>query len=395
MLKRVATISLFSATALLAVGFRYVFYGQISSGTAQWLEPAQRLLLLLALYANVAAFGLWKKHEPWPLYALCFILVQTFFLGWFSHHLAPGLKPTYTLQAVLALALPWLFVEAKFGPGRRMPLAFLVALLPLISVLVGLIFQFGGFHRVYTGYFGGVFRLQGATKGDYFAALAFAGVLVALHEWVRTRRWPMGALIFLNLIFLIFSGARMGLFAAFVAALVYFIRSRDARNALWRLKGWAYVGAMAVGVAMVVYAPVMVDRMYGMGGDQFNFSGRRIIWARYLDQFHKSIWFGRGLGAGQEGVFDPNFPHNEYLRFVVEGGVVGGLILLLAIVLWAWRMHGRFASNDRPFLLAFMVGLTLYALTDNPLSATYLSGFVYLGMLRNEGWEKPKPPPEL
>ena len=251
-----------------------------------------------------------------------------------------------------------------------------------------------GVHTLYSGHFGGVIRLQGATKGDYFAALAFAGVLVALHEWVRTRRWWMGALIFLNAILLVFSGGRMGVFAAFVGALVYFIRAPEARNALWRLKGWAYLGAAAMGAAMVVYAPIMVDRMYGLGGDQFNFSGRRIIWASYLDKFRKSIWFGRGLGAGQEGVFDPNFPHNEYLRFVVEGGLVGAVILLLAICLWAWRMHGHLATNDRPFFTAFMVAIAFYAFTDNPLSATYLSGFVYLGLLRSEGWEAQKAPPE-
>ncbi len=175
---------------------------------------------------------------------------------------------------------------------------------------------------------------------------------------------------------------------------MYVIRAPEARNALWRLKGWAYLGAAAMGAAMVAYAPIMVDRMYGLGGDQFNFSGRRIIWASYLDKFRKSIWFGRGLGAGQEGVFDPNFPHNEYLRFVVEGGLVGAVILLLAICLWAWRMHGHLATNDRPFFSAFMIAIAIFATTDNPLSATYLSGFVYLGLLRSEGWEARKPPPE-
>ncbi len=210
MFKRTATVLLFFSTLLLAVGFRYVFYGEISSTAAHWLEPAHRLLFLLALSANAAAFGLWKKHEPWPLFALSWILVQTLLLGWLSHHLAPHLTPVYTLQAVLALALPWLFLEAKYEPGSRMRIAFLVALLPLISVVLGIVLQFVGVHTLYSGHFGGVIRLQGATKGDYFAALAFAGVLVALHEWVRTRRWSMGALIFLNAILLVFSGGRMG-----------------------------------------------------------------------------------------------------------------------------------------------------------------------------------------
>jgi hypothetical protein len=71
---------------------------------------------------------------------------------------------------------------------------------------------------------------------------------------------------------------------------------------------------------------------------------------------------------------------------LVEGGAVGACLFLAAVVLWSWQLHHNLAVNDRPFLVAFMVAIGVYALTDNPLSSTYLSGFIYLGVLRNEGW---------
>ena len=370
---------------LLAVGFRYVLRNSTGYHERQWMEPAQRLLLLVALLVNGAVNGFHRKLKPWPAFVVALMVVETLVVARVGTDLAPGCTAQMSFFALLALSLPWFFVLPRLEAGTRRAYATLIALLPTISFLVGTVLYFLGNHILYSGRFGAIVRLQGATKGDYFAAMAFTGVLVAIHEWVRNRRGLMGALIFLNFIFLIFSGGRMALFATILGTLIYFAKSPIARDALWKLRGWAYLGVAAVGAAMVAYAPVLADRMSGFGSDQFSFSGRRAIWADYLDEFLRSPWLGRGLGAGQEGVLNRGFPHNEYLRLLVEGGLIVAALFLVAVVLWAWRVHFRLSSFDRPFFVAFMVAIGVYAFTDNPLSATYLSGFIYLGVMLIEG----------
>ena len=383
--RRIATVFLLVAIALLAVGFRYVLRNSASFQMRQWMEPAQRLLLLLALGANALANGVHRRLQPWPVYVVGLMVLETLLLMWMGTSMAPGMNGRLVFFGALALSTPWLFPLARLERGTRRAYATLIALLPTISVVVGTILYFLGNRILYSGRLGAIVRLQGATKGDYFAAMAYAGVLVAVHEWVRNRRGLMGSLIFVNLIYLIFSGGRMALFATVVGVVVYFAHSPVGRDALWKLRGWAYLGAAAVGAAMVAYAPMLADRMTGLGSDQFNFSGRRAIWADYLDHFLVNPWLGRGLGAGQEGILNRAFPHNEYLRVLVEGGVFAAALFLAAVVLWSWHLHRRLSAFDRPFLVAFMVSVGIYAFTDNPLSATYLSGFVYLGVMLIEG----------
>jgi O-antigen ligase len=79
-------------------------------------------------------------------------------------------------------------------------------------------------------------------------------------------------------------------------------------------------------------------------------------------------------------------PHNEYLYFLVEGGVVGFGLFLAAIGLWYHQLLQVVRAHNRAFLLALAPALTACAFTVDLL--IYWAGlplFAYLGVLAARG----------
>jgi O-antigen ligase len=131
------------------------------------------------------------------------------------------------------------------------------------------------------------------------------------------------------------------------------------------------------------------DRLGGV----FSLSGRDTIWAGYFQQFLDSPLFGRGLGAGALGASYFDLPHNDYLRLLVEGGVVGLVIYGGAVLLWGRRVIALVAPKERPFVRALFLALAVYALTDNVLTmAPALVPFVYLALILGEPDARSDPP---
>ena len=94
---------------------------------------------------------------------------------------------------------------------------------------------------------------------------------------------------------------------------------------------------------------------------------------------------GHGLGAGLLGRSYYDLPHNEYLRLLVEGGIIGLVLYGGAVVLWGRQVLARVDARERPFVRALFAALAVYALTDNVLTmAPGLVPFVYLALILGE-----------
>jgi hypothetical protein len=150
--------------------------GQLDWGVA-------RSLLVVGLLANALRYGV-RREPNWPIAALLAILVLSSVLG----HLHPKLTPLLTFEAFAVLALPWAFTSVMLAPGSRRGYAALIALLPALSALFGILAGLAeptptwGFQ----GSFEGVYRFGGALhNAEAFALLALAGFAVALHEATR------------------------------------------------------------------------------------------------------------------------------------------------------------------------------------------------------------------
>jgi O-antigen ligase len=127
-----------------------------------------------------------------------------------------------------------------------------------------------------------------------------------------------------------------------------------------------------------------------------NLQGRELIWAITWERFSESPIFGGGLGAAGDRLattlqFDEApAPHNEYLRMLADTGVVGTLLLVVALAVWVKATLHVLRTNpgDRRHDLARaalggLVAFAVIAWSDNPLD--YYASFTQFMALYTAG----------
>jgi O-antigen ligase len=106
-------------------------------------------------------------------------------------------------------------------------------------------------------------------------------------------------------------------------------------------------------------------------------TGRVRAWKFFWGVAEENLWFGRGLGAGviaSRGHLPEAFlvPHNEYLRLVVDAGLVGLAIFVLGYLLQGVEILRRLAGTpERILTAAVLVTLALDGVLRNPLAAQH------------------------
>jgi len=367
--------------ASFAIGPQWVLEGYLPARLLALATPLHKALLIAAIAANAWHFGLRRGITPWPLLAVLYLAAQSALLA----DLDPRLTPQVMALSALDLALPWTLVHLVVAPGSRARYALLMALLATLCVALGVVLHLAGVHALYFGSATRGLRLHGANNAGWLACLAFAGFAIALHEALQRRHRGLAALAAGNFALAMLTGGRMGVAACLVLAAGYAgFAGLPARRRIGRPANLAL--ALGGGLGLLLLGAWMI---HGLRAEQieevFSLSGRDTIWSRYLDQFLDSPLFGRGLGAGSLGVNYFQLPHNEYLRLLVEGGVVGLLVYGGAVVLWARRVLALIAPGERPFVRALFLALAVYALTDNIFTMVpALVPFLYLALLLGE-----------
>jgi O-antigen ligase len=374
--------------ASFAIGPQWILAGYLPRSLLALALPAQKGLLLAAVAANAVRFGLRRDIVSWPLLAVALLAAQSVVLA--------DLEPRLTLSAMafaaLDLALPWSLVYLVVAPGSRARYALLMALLAAACVAAGLVLHLMDVRGLYFGSATRGLRLNGASNAGWLACLAFAGFAIALHEAVRRRHLGFACLAAGNVLIAVLTGGRMGIGACLVLAVAYLGFALPAQRRIGRRGAIAMGIGGALGLFLLSASLVQgyhADRL----GDVFSLSGRDTIWAGYFQQFLDSPLFGRGLGAGALGASYFDLPHNDYLRLLVEGGVVGLVIYGGAVLLWGRRVIALVAPKERPFVRALFLALAVYALTDNVLTmAPALVPFVYLALILGEPDARSDPP---
>jgi O-antigen ligase len=272
-----------------------------------------------------------------------------------------------------------------------------VILIPLLSVAAALMTQVVGFYPA----FDANWRLQGLHSPPFLAGFCVTAVFAATLEYLRSfqTRWlVLGAAA---MAVLLGTQARAPLIAVVLFLLVVLILS-DRRTFPLKRKVDLLMGGMLP--AMLLFGPLLLvaaDRFFGGDslGNEFNFSGRDIIWPYFLDAIENRPLFGYGLGAGKL-IVDPldpkirligsNAAHNEYLRLSVDAGILGCALIIGSLMVWVWTGTRRVASQDRLVLRAAIAAALLHTGFDNTLIAsTAVAQFVWftaaLARARAEG----------
>lgn len=151
--------------------------------------------------------------------------------------------------------------------------------------------------------------------------------------------------------------------------------------------------AIAVAVVMVFFAtPLGSKRVSGesktslsaadRGETTSSFNTRLYRWKTLLPEWEHSPVYGRGIGttttteSTNANRLNYLLPHNEYLRYLVETGVVGLAILLAALTMLVLRLFrrrgipgapGSGAHNAASLGLAVIAGCLVNSLADNTM----------------------------
>ncbi|MGI9492169.1 MAG: O-antigen ligase family protein, partial [Geminicoccaceae bacterium] len=189
----------------------------------------------------------------------------------------------------------------------------------------------------------------------------------------------------------IFSGSRAAMLSTVLLLIAYPLASKPFREQLYHRRYAILAGIVLVGMASLAYLPKVYMRL------QLKMDRMR-VWNVFYDEFLKSPIFGRGVGSGfiagvdwpadVEPLFFP-VPHNEYLHLLVNGGIVGFLLCMAAIIYWYYRLIRSTSDEDRLFLMALAPALAVFAITDNILIHAYaMALYIYLALVERQQPEK-------
>jgi O-antigen ligase len=210
-----------------------------------------------------------------------------------------------------------------------------------------------------------------------FALVALIPIVWCSAHWVSStgrERFVVWILMFEMAI----SGSRTGL----VLALIFIgANSLSAANRRGRLLVRIVVAVIVLEQLITRWAPLKArftegDAAFHVGSITINTEGRMLVWENLWAEYHQAAWTGSGLGhaAYSTKVFAHSIsqPHNDYLRILVDQGLIGLILFALGCLVLLVRLS-RYARNDgqhRSLHLAAamsLVSLMSGMMTDNPL----------------------------
>ena len=369
------------------------FYGAIAA-----VKTAELVLALLCLL----------RYGPYPDVCNPALAFATMFVAGLAHGLHPDLTAADSLRSLLGSVAPFAFAFCRLPPEWGRTIVRTTAVIPLASVAGGAALEIVGLHPMFIE--GGGERLAGLGHPAYLAGVCLAAIYACLIELYRDGRSRWMALLGVNFVILVLTGARAplacatavtGLTLAFVPAIAF---PRRRRIVLLLLSACL----LPVLVLVLLAQDLPSVRLFNvLSVEATSFSGRELLWPAFEQAAAASPWFGWGVGAGNA-IIPPDSEvarivqswaaHNEYLRILVEGGQLGRALLIAMLVLWvAWR-SSILCRTDKVILRLAFAGFAVHAYTDNVLIATtacvffaFATGVFALGHEPPVGRREPRP----
>jgi O-antigen ligase len=231
---------------------------------------------------------------------------------------------------------------------------------------------------------------DGLVNARPFALYAMVALAVAVARWRAGGREGMGYLVWGGVIVLaVFLSLSR---TALVACLLLFpigIALRLNRKSLIQAVVILVIATTAFVTAVFTYQP-LYERFFGydmatMGGVDINVSGRAKMWNMLFETLGNDWVFGKGIAASgnliDEYFPDIGHPHNDFLRFYYDLGVVGLSMWLTFVFAFTWktlrnlRRSIRDAGGDYPVHMAALMALIAVSgsmFTDNSVSYSFV-----------------------
>lgn len=337
------------------------------------------------LYFAILGMALHRGVRPRLLLVPVAYVVMAI-LSVINGQLMTGLTLTQTLSSFVTLTIGWTALAIAWDLRTDARYLKVLSCLPLVCVLLGLVLQATGLHDLFqegAGY--ATKRLQGASGPAQLALSCFIGCITASICY-RVTRWRFApALVVVNGVILALTVSRGAAIATALAltwpALRFVFSGSEGKR--WVPQRWMRATIVFGSVAIVVAAlvPALLARdstgtyVQGQGVVYDTTSGRSAAWHEFYTIAKQAPWFGHGLGSGPiTKITEKGFlaQHNEYLRLFLEGGYIGGGLVLAAIILVIRACIRRAPPWVRLDLLGLAIGFGVLSYTDNTLTSTNL-----------------------
>lgn len=300
--------------------------------------------------------------------------------------LMAGLTLTQMLSSFVTLTVGWTALAVAWDMRADARYLKVLAFLPVACVALGVLLQLAGVHDLFqegAGY--ATKRLQGASGPAQLALTCFIGCVTASICY-RVTRWRFAPLL------VVADAAILGLTVSRGAAIAtglalawpalrFVFSGREGKR--WVPQRWlrATIVFGALAIIAAIFIPALLARdttgtyIPGQGVVYDSTSGRAAAWHEFYAIAKQAPWFGHGLGAGPiTKITEKGFlaQHNEYLRLFLEGGYIGGGIVLAAIIFVIGTCIRRAPPWIRLDLLALAIGFAVLSYTDNTLTSCNL-----------------------
>ncbi len=342
----------------------------------------------IALLFIVVAVGLLlrRRRGLWPAFAIALWLCLWTAIAVRMHGaLTETIREGVREMSILALAV---IVCNSRGRLNVFAVTRLVQVIGIVSALVAL-YQLA----THTGLsINGEIRSNGTFIHPNGAAMYFAiATMASLWRYLENGR-PRSDAFFA----VAFAAATIATFSlSGLAALLAMLGVFGAlRPGSFRLKLGAYAVAGLIVIAFLA-TPLGAERISKESSTQLvstsirgtprgapntSLAWRFFKWSTLIPEWEQAPYFGQGLGATltAEGTSENRtaaaVPHNEYLRYLVESGVVGLAILLWGVAILIRQLARRRRIPGMPGAgtlgIAIVVGCLVNGLADNTLQYT-------------------------
>lgn len=302
-------------------------------------------------------------REGWLITAVLFFLYQIASGLWAPPASRVGPQ---TLDLVLLAVLVLAFYAYAVGdPERVIRTVFVLLFVAAIVFAVAALAAGPGEQGRFSAFGGGP---------NVFVRIQVLGVISAVAMFLlQGRVWPL-LVTPLFLLAAVLSGSRAGLLAGGVVGLAALLKLRR------RLRTGPVVAAgvllLAVCAALWAFAPpaftdLFQERFVEQTVQEQYLSDRTSIWAAAWNLFLSHPLAGAGLD-GFYGAIGVNqmveYPHNYVLGVAAEGGLIGLVLLGVAIVLWTRIVY---RGGKRPQLTGLAVAAAVFVALSSLFSGDY------------------------
>lgn len=363
----------------------YIFYlALIINGLALDIEWTSHIssdvskgFVLILLFIPVLLDNIYKNANIKRILKL--ILIYIFFNLTFGVLFDENRFGSIFLNSIYAFIIPP-FLFWRYPDLYRYNFLSVVKSLPSILFIIGIIMNIVGLHPLFRIDYDGSIRLQATSIPSNYAMTILFAILahtIDIKSYRSSKIWFLLYLTFL-LILLFLTGSRMGLFCAILIIVFNMYKQIN-------LNRFPKIIFLLIFFLTTVFIFIFKNSRNSSDTNNINTSGRETAWVFFWDEYKLNQMHGIGMGnslryfkSGEIEYFTT--PHNEYLRLLLEGGLLLFIFVFIAILFSFYKLIQRYRVSQKKnlyYLMVLYLVILIYSITDNIFS-TYQSYIYFL-----------------